>query len=79
MDTHNLVHMANQIGEFFSAYPDRNEALEGIANHIRKFWEPRMRLKLIESMDQGLTGDMSELVTQSLTMHRVSLQPVNPR
>ena len=79
MDTHNLVHMANQIGEFFSAYPDRNEALEGIANHIRKFWEPRKRLKLIESMDQGLTGDMSELVTQSLTMHRVSLQPVNPR
>ena len=79
MDTHKLVHMANQIGEFFSAYPDRNEALEGIANHIRKFWEPRMRLKLIESMDQGLTGDMSELVTQSLTMHRVSLQPVNPR
>ncbi len=79
MDTHNLVHMANQIGEFFSAYPDRNEALEGIANHIRKFWEPRMRLKLIESMDQGLTGDMSDLVTQSLTMHRVSLQPVNPR
>ena len=46
MDIHNLVSMANQIGQFFSAYPDREEALEGIANHIRKFWEPRMRLKL---------------------------------
>ena len=75
MDIHNLVHMANQIGQFFSAYPDRNEALEGIANHIRKFWEPRMRLKLLESMDQGLTGELSELVAQSLAMHRASLQP----
>ena len=75
MDTHNLVHMANQIGEFFSAYPDRNEALDGIANHIRKFWEPRMRLKLFESMDQGQTGELSELVAQSLALHRASLQP----
>jgi len=76
MDINNLVHMANQIGEFFSAYPDREEALEGIANHIRKFWEPRMRLKLFESMDQGLTGELSELVSQSLALHRASLQPV---
>jgi len=75
MDIHNLVHMANQIGEFFSAYPDRAEALDGIANHIRKFWEPRMRLKLFESIDQGETGELSELVAQSLAMHRASLQP----
>jgi formate dehydrogenase subunit delta len=75
MDIHNLVHMANQIGEFFSAYPDREEAMDGIANHIRKFWEPRMRLKLFESIDQGETGELSELVAQSLAMHRASLQP----
>jgi formate dehydrogenase subunit delta len=79
MDIHNLVHMANQIGEFFSAYPDRDEALEGIANHIRKFWEPRMRLKLFESIDQGLTGELSELVAQSLALHRTSLQPTATR
>jgi formate dehydrogenase subunit delta len=75
MDTHNLVHMANQIGEFFSAYPDRDEAMEGIANHIRKFWEPRMRLKLFESIDQGLAGELSELVAHSLALHRAELQP----
>ena len=79
MDIHNLVHMANQIGEFFSAYPDRNEAMEGIATHIRKFWEPRMRLKLFESIDQGQTGELSELVAQSLALHRASLQPAGLR
>ncbi|NBW55331.1 MAG: formate dehydrogenase, partial [Betaproteobacteria bacterium] len=30
MNLDNLVHMANQIGEFFSAYPDSQEALDGI-------------------------------------------------
>jgi formate dehydrogenase subunit delta len=48
MHLENLVSMANQIGTFFSAYPDRQEALDGIATHIHKFWEPRMRMRLIE-------------------------------
>ena len=60
MDIHNLVHMANQIGEFFSAYPDRSEAMDGIANHIRKFWEPRMRLKLFESIPFLFNSKMNE-------------------
>ena len=75
MDINNLVHMANQIGEFFSAYPDRDEALEGIANHIRKFWEPRMRLQLFEGIDAGQAVELSALVAQSLALHRDSLQP----
>lgn len=75
MDTHNLVNMANQIGQFFSAYPDQNEAIEGIANHIRKFWEPRMRMKLFQAMDQGQTGDLSALVTKALQQHRAQLEP----
>ena len=75
MDIDNLVHMANQIGEFFSAYPDRDEALEGIANHIRKFWEPRMRLKLFQSMDLGETNELSALVTKALQQHRTNLEP----
>ena len=57
MDIHNLVSMANQIGQFFSAYPDRDDALEGIANHIRKFWEPRMRLQLFEGIDAGKAAE----------------------
>jgi len=75
MDIHNLVHMANQIGEFFSAYPDRAEALEGIANHIRKFWEPRMRIKLFEGIDAGQTEALNALVLESVNLHRNDLFP----
>ncbi len=48
MDIRNLIRMANRIGDFFDAMPDRDEAREGIANHIHKFWEPRMRTALLD-------------------------------
>ncbi|MFM7697060.1 MAG: formate dehydrogenase subunit delta [Limnohabitans sp.] len=75
MDTDNLVRMANQIGQFFSAYPDEKDAVDGIATHIRKFWEPRMRSKLFQAMDQGETGDLSIMVTKALQQHRAQLEP----
>lgn len=37
-----LVYMANQIATFFEAIPPE-EAAAGVADHINKFWEPRMR------------------------------------
>jgi len=50
-----MIRMANQIAAYFEAYP-RNEALEGIANHIKKFWDPRMRRQLAEYIDGGGEG-----------------------
>ncbi|OZI29113.1 formate dehydrogenase [Bordetella genomosp. 1] len=47
MDPVNLIRMANRIGDYFDAYPDQAEAIEGVANHIQKFWEPRMRTELL--------------------------------
>lgn len=45
MHIDNLVKMANQIGSFFESMPDPVEAQEGIATHIKKFWEPRIDRK----------------------------------
>ena len=75
MDIDNLVHMANQIGTFFSAYPDRDEALEGIATHIQKFWEPRMRQMILSQLAAEQTPDMLPLVRESLTLHAARLRP----
>jgi formate dehydrogenase subunit delta len=53
-----LVKMANDIGRFFAAEPEREEAIAGIANHIAKFWTKRMRDKLtaqvVRDGDAGL-------------------------
>ena len=51
-----LVKMANDIGNFFRGEPEREAAIAGIANHIRKFWTPRMRDKLIAQLGQAETG-----------------------
>ncbi len=68
-----LVHMANRIGEFFQAMPDRQEALLGVATHIRKFWDPRMRRELLAHVDQNAGEGLSELVLGSLKEHRSTL------
>jgi formate dehydrogenase subunit delta len=47
-----MVHRANQIALFFSAYP-RPEAVAGVADHFKKFWEPRMRRQLEEYVAAG--------------------------
>jgi formate dehydrogenase subunit delta len=50
-----LVYMANQIGKFFASQgPDL--AVAGTAEHIRKFWDPRMRAAIFAYLDTGGTG-----------------------
>jgi formate dehydrogenase subunit delta len=55
MSPDRLVYMANQIGQFF-AYQRADEVVPGIANHIRKFWDPRMRKAIFAYIDAGGEG-----------------------
>jgi formate dehydrogenase subunit delta len=75
MKTDNLVTMANQIGTFFESYPDREEAKQEIANHIQRFWAPRMRSALLGQLE-GQQG-LNELVMAALLSHRLRLTPQN--
>lgn len=50
-----LVYMANQIGKFFKAQGD-DRALVGISEHIKKFWDPRMRSSIFAHIDAGGAG-----------------------
>ena len=51
----NLVKMANQIGQYFrSQGPD--QAVAGTADHIKKFWDPRMRAAIFAHLAQGGAG-----------------------
>jgi formate dehydrogenase subunit delta len=48
MDIHHLVTMANQIADFFkTSNPDRAEAVAATAQHLRSFWDPRMRREIV--------------------------------
>jgi formate dehydrogenase subunit delta len=50
-----LVYMANQIGAFFTSQ-GHDQAVAGIADHITKFWDPRMRAKIFDHLDHGGEG-----------------------
>ncbi|HEY2254680.1 MAG TPA: formate dehydrogenase subunit delta [Variovorax sp.] len=68
-----LVRMANQIGSFFEAMPDRAEAQEDLALHLKKFWEPRMRRDLLASIDAGGDIGLSPMVAEAVGRHRALL------
>jgi formate dehydrogenase subunit delta len=50
-----LVYMANQIGHFFRSQGE-DKAVPGIADHIRKFWDPRMKTAIFAHLDAGGAG-----------------------
>jgi len=58
-----MVHMANQIALFFAAYP-HDEAVAGVADHLKKFWEPRMRRQLAAHLATG-GADLHPLVIEA--------------
>jgi len=78
-----LIKLANRIGSFFEAFPNRDEALEGIANHIQKFWEPRMRtalLDFLETRPDGQSGDagLSDIALEAILLNKERLTPRKP-
>jgi formate dehydrogenase subunit delta len=75
MDTHHLVSMANQIGSFHASLPNRADALKGTANHIRRFWDPRMRRALLEHIDSHGGEGLDPLVLEAIRANRADLTP----
>lgn len=67
--TEKLVRMANQIATFFMSQPE-NTRIAGVANHINKFWEPRMRRQLFDHIEQGGEGLDPLVLEASKTIKR---------
>ena len=78
MDIHRLIKMANEIGAFFEADPDRAAALEGVAGHIKRFWDPRMRREILQWVDERGGEGLKDLVLAALRTNRDKLLPREP-
>lgn len=68
-----LILMANQIGQFFESMPDRAEAEAGIATHLKKFWDPRMRRAFVEAIDAQAAPALRDSVRSAVAHHRAEL------
>lgn len=63
MQPEKLTRMANQIATFFASQP-KEAQVTGVATHINKFWEPRMRREFFRIVDSG-GGDLLPLVLEA--------------
>ena len=50
-----LVYQANQIARFFAHQP-HDKAVAATADHLRRFWDPRMRTAIFAHLDRGGAG-----------------------
>ena len=55
MSPDKLVYMANQIGKFFAGQGE-DKAVALIADHLAKFWDPRMRKAITAHLAAGGKG-----------------------
>jgi formate dehydrogenase subunit delta len=80
VDAGRLIKMANDIGQFFAidAEHDPARAHLGIADHIKRFWDPRMRrqiLALVDSTDEQYEVVLDALVAAAIKEHQTLLTP----
>ena len=55
MQADKLVHMANQIARAFAVEGEAT-AITATANHLKLFWDPRMRREILAHLDAGGEG-----------------------
>ena len=77
MSPEKLVYMANQIGKFFSHRPEA-QAIADTADHLRKYWEPRMRQAIFNYLDAGGEG-LAPHVLKALQRLRTEAADAAPR
>lgn len=65
MNIQHLVKMANQIGQFFESEPDQGLAINEVASHIKRFWEPKMRKAIVSHVQTGGEG-LLPIVTKAV-------------
>lgn len=71
-----LVYMANQIAKFFASQGN-DKAVAGTADHIRKFWDPRMRAQIFAHLKTGGAGldPVARQAVEKLAALAVAAQP----
>ena len=63
-----LVTMANDIGHFFNAEADKNEAAKSVANHIKRYWDPRMRREIVAHYREAGGAGLDPLPRSAIAM-----------
>jgi formate dehydrogenase subunit delta len=58
-----LIKMTNEIGEFFAGadVKDPQAAARDVANHIKRYWDPRMRAQMLKYYEERQGAGLGDL------------------
>ena len=78
MYNQNLIKMINDISNFFCSDPDPASAMHGVVDHLREFWDPRMRKAIVLHHRAGGEGlsELARRAVQHLAQEYVALSEV---
>jgi formate dehydrogenase subunit delta len=60
-----LIKMANEIGEFFSG-ATAERAAQDVANHLKRYWDPRMRAQMLKYYEERQGAGLSEVAKSAV-------------
>jgi formate dehydrogenase subunit delta len=67
MNAERLIAMANDIANFFAAEPDGEAAIQGVSDHFKRFWEPRMRKQIVAHVQAHGSSGLNDLASAAVT------------
>ena len=68
MNVEQLTKMVNDIAAFFESESGHEKAIDDVATHMRRFWDPRMRREIVAHFAKGGEGlnDVSRAAVEKL-------------
>ncbi len=75
MNATQLIKMANQIGAFFASQPDPGHARSDFAQHLKRQWDPQMRMALYAHLDATAGKGLNPFVLEAMSGLREQIEP----
>jgi len=74
-----LIKMVNEISAFFAVETDQDQAVRSVANHLKRYWEPRMRVQIIAYCEQRQGAGMVELAKRAVAQLATESKATGPQ
>ena len=69
MQNETLIKMANQVGDFFEAEPNKAQGNLEIANHLNRFWTLDMRQQIAKYVNEESGAGLHAQVVTAISQH----------
>src|SRR5215470_1203837 len=76
-----LIKMTNEIGDFFKGADvnDSKAAAQDVANHLRRYWDPRMRVQMLKYYEERQGAGLTDLAKNAVALlYAASKAPAAP-